>query len=71
MQQRKSYLKQAIRVVLNDYWSSYRTLLDKISMPTLNVSTLKATAIEAYKCKANTILSTSICRGILSLIYIT
>ena len=45
--------KQALRVVLNDYSSSYRDLLDKASKPTLYVSRLKAIAIEAYKCKEN------------------
>ena len=45
--------KQALRVVLNDYSSSYRDLLDKVSKPTLYVSRLKAIATEAYKCKAN------------------
>ena len=45
--------KQALRVVLNDYSSSYRNLLDRVSKPTLYVSRLKAIAIEAYKCKAN------------------
>ena len=45
--------KQALRVVLNDYSSSYRNLLDRVSKPTVYVSRLKAIAIEAYKCKAN------------------
>ena len=45
--------KQALRLVLNDYSSSYRKLLEKVSKPTLYVSRLKAIAIEAYKCKAN------------------
>ena len=45
--------KQALRVVLNDYSSSYRNILDKVSKPTLYVSRIKAIAIEAYKCKAN------------------
>ena len=45
--------KQALRVVLNDYSSSYGDLLDKVSKPTLYVSRLKAIATEAYKCKAN------------------
>ena len=45
--------KQALRVVLNYYSSSYRNLLDRVSKPTLYVSRLKAIAIEAYKCKAN------------------
>ena len=45
--------KQALRVVLNDYSSSYCYILDKVSKPTLCVSRLKAIAIKAYKCKAN------------------
>ena len=45
--------KQALRVVLNDFSSSYRNLLDRVSKPTLYVSRLKAIAIEAYNCKAN------------------
>ena len=45
--------KQALRVVLNDYSSSYRDLLHKVSKPTLYVSRLKAIATEAYKCKSN------------------
>ena len=40
--------KQALRVVLNDYTSSYRVLLDTVSKPTLYVSRLKSIAIEAY-----------------------
>ena len=42
--------KQAFRVVLNDYTSSYRVLLDTMSKPTLYVSRLKSMAIEANKC---------------------
>ena len=45
--------KQALRVVLNDYTSSYRVLLDTVSKPTLDVSRLKSIAIEAYKCYVN------------------
>ena len=45
--------KKALGLVLNDYSSSYRKLLEKVSKPTLYVSRLKAIAIEAYKCKAN------------------
>ena len=40
-------------VVLNDYSSSYRDLLDKAFKPILHVPRLKAIAIEAYKCKVN------------------
>ena len=42
--------KQGLRVVLNDYSSSYPDLLDKASKPTLYVSRLKAIA---YKSKEN------------------
>ena len=45
--------KQALRLVLNDYTSSYRVLLDTVSKPTLYVSRLKSIAIEAYKCYVN------------------
>ena len=45
--------KQALRVVLNDYTSSYHVLLDTVSKPTLYVSRLKSIAIEAYKCYVN------------------
>ena len=45
--------KQALRVVLNDYISSYRVLLNTVSKPTLYVSRLKSIAIEAYKCYVN------------------
>ena len=42
--------KHALRVVLNDYTSSYRVLLDTVSKPTLYVVRLKAIAVDAYKC---------------------
>ena len=45
--------KKALRVVLNDYVSTYRDLLDNVSKPTLYVARLKAIAIEAYKCYVN------------------
>ena len=45
--------KKALRVVLNDYISSYRDLLDKVSKPTLYVARIKAIAIDAYKCCVN------------------
>ena len=45
--------KKALRVVLNDYISSYRDLLDKVSKPTLYVARIKAIAFEAYKCYVN------------------
>ena len=45
--------KKALRVVLNDYVSTYRDLLDKVSKPTLYEARLKAIASEAYKCYVN------------------
>ena len=45
--------KQALRVVLNDYTSSYSDLLTKMARPTLYVTRLKAIATEAYKSYAN------------------
>ena len=45
--------KKALGVVLNEYISSYRDLLDKVSKPTLYVVRIKAIAIEAYKCYVN------------------
>ena len=47
--------QQALRVVLNEYTSPYRVLLDTVSKPTLYVSRLKSIAIEAYKCYDNEI----------------
>ena len=53
-QQRPVYVhKKAIRVVLNDYISSYRDLLDKVSKPTLYVAGIKIIAVEAFKCYVN------------------
>ena len=45
--------KQALRVFLNDYTSSYSDLLTKMARPTLYVTRLKAIATEAYKSYAN------------------
>ena len=42
--------KQTLRVVLNDYTSSYRVLSDTVPKPTLYVSRLKSIAIQAYTC---------------------
>ena len=42
--------KQALRVVLTEYTSSYLVILDTVSKPTLYVSSLKYIAIEVYKC---------------------
>ena len=44
---------KALRVVLKDFVSPYRVLLDKVSKPTLCVTRLKAIATEAYKCSVN------------------
>ena len=48
MQQLEKVHKQALRVVLNEYTSSYRVLLEAVSKPTLYVSRLKSIAIEDY-----------------------
>ena len=45
--------KQALGVVLNDYTSSYRVLLDTVSKTTLYVFRLKSIAIQVYKCYVN------------------
>ena len=45
--------KQDRRVVLNDYTSSYRVLLDTVSKPILYESRLKAIAVAAYKWYVN------------------
>ena len=45
--------KKSLRVVFNDYISSYQDLLDKVSKPTLHAAGIKAIAIEAYKCCVN------------------
>ena len=45
--------KQALRVVLNDYTSSYSDLLNKMARHTLYIFVLKAIASESYKLCAN------------------
>ena len=42
--------RRAIRIVFNDYSSSYKELLTRAKIPSLYVSRLKAIAIETYKC---------------------
>ena len=43
--------KKALRIVLNDYNSSYSDLLHKACQTSLYISRIKAIAIEMYKCK--------------------
>ena len=45
--------KQVLRVLLNDYTSCHRVLLDTVSKPTLCVSRLNCIAIEVYKYYVN------------------
>ena len=45
--------KRALRVVLNDYESSYKDLLQEVNRPTLYVSRMKTIAIEMFKCVKN------------------
>ena len=42
--------RRALRIVLNDYISSYKTLLDKAHVSSLYLSRIKAIAIETFKC---------------------
>ena len=42
--------RRALRVVLNDYISSYKILLEKANVSSLYVSRIKVIAIETYKC---------------------
>ena len=49
--------KQGLRVVLNDYMSSYNDLLNKTARSTLYVSRLKAIATQAYKSYTNEYLA--------------
>ena len=40
---------RALRLVFNDFDSSYETLLEKVNMPTLHVSRIRLMAIETFK----------------------
>ena len=40
---------RALRLVFNDFDSSYKTLLEKVSMSTLHVSRIRSMAIETFK----------------------
>ena len=42
--------RRAIRIVLNDYNSSYKDLLSKAKIDSLYISRIKSIAIEAFKC---------------------
>ena len=42
--------RRALKIVLNDYISSYKNLLEKAHISSLYVSRIKAIAIETYKC---------------------
>lgn len=44
---------RALRIVFNDFTSSYESLLDKVKLPTLHLSRLKTIAIETFKCLHN------------------
>ena len=46
--------KKALRLVLNDYTSSYSELLEKVNRPPLYVSRIKTIASEIFKCLTNT-----------------
>ena len=40
---------RALRLVFNDFISSYEALLEKVNMPTLHISRIRLTAIETFK----------------------
>ena len=42
--------KRALRIIFNDYTSTYAELLDQAKCPSLYVSRMRAIAIETYKC---------------------
>ena len=44
---------RALRIVFNDYVSSYESLLNKVKLPTLHMSRLRCIATETYKCINN------------------
>jgi hypothetical protein len=41
---------RALRIVFNDFNSTYEDLLEKVNMPTLHLARLRTIAIETYKC---------------------
>ena len=44
---------RALRIVFNDYISSYESLLNKVNLPTLHINRLRCIATETYKCINN------------------
>lgn len=44
---------RALRIVFNDFTSSYESLLNKVKLPTLHLNRLKTIAIETFKCLHN------------------
>ena len=44
---------RALRIVFNDYISSYESLLNKVNLPTLHMNRLRCIATETYKCINN------------------
>ena len=40
---------RALRLVFNDFDSSYETLLERVNMPTLHISRIRFIAIETFK----------------------
>ena len=40
---------RALRLVFNDFDSSYETLLERVNMPTLHISRIRLIAIETFK----------------------
>ena len=44
---------RALKIVFNDYISSYESLLSKVNLPTLHMNRLRCIATETYKCINN------------------
>ena len=44
---------RALRIVFNDYNSSYESLLNKVNLPTVHMNRLRCIATETYKCINN------------------
>ena len=44
---------RALRIVFNDYTSSYENLLNRVKLPTLHINRLRCIATETYKCINN------------------
>ena len=49
LQRWKKLQYRALRLVFNDFDSSYETLLERVNMPTLHISRIRLIAVETFK----------------------